>query len=180
MSRFRALCFLAAVLPAVPAVSIAQEPAVPSPAVERFDRFIDTASPLCRTAPSTECFAKAWAFADEDGDEHLSNTETRNLRDAVAAWVQWPGNRADDAERARILLGLTLLEAAGLAPLTASLDTDRDGLLSKEEVLADVRLDERPMEEVLKDPQAVDRQSIANRLGALGPMVSSLFRQVGG
>jgi hypothetical protein len=40
--------------------------------------------------------------------------------------------------------------------------------------LTDVRLDSRPLGQVLTDPKAVDRQAVAKRLGALSPVVDGM------
>ena len=58
-----------------------------------------------------------------------------------------------------------VVDAVGLDYLFAVYDTDGDGLISRSELLADVRLDERPIGTVLLDPQALDHAAIGRRLG---------------
>jgi hypothetical protein len=47
--------------------------------------------------------------------------------------------------------------------------------LTKEEVLADVRLDQRPLPQVLSDPKAVDWEKLAGRAGSAAPLLRRLF-----
>lgn len=171
---------LAAVVLSIATPAAAQQTAsVPPAAVERLDRFIDGAAPLCQSAPSGSCVDHAWAFGDADGDGKLDAAEAQALRSAVQGWMQWPDNRATDRERGMIYLGLSIVDAVGLERLMASFDTDGDGGVSRAELLADVRLDQRPLGEVLADPRAVDRAALGRRLGALSPMLGALFARTG-
>jgi hypothetical protein len=68
-------------------------------------------------------------------------------------------------ERSLLVLGFVVVEGVGIERLHALYDEDGDGLVDRDELLADVRLDERPLGEVLLDPEAVDRAAIAARLG---------------
>ena len=54
-------------------------------------------------------------------------------------------------------------------------DTNGDGTLSKEELLADVQLDQRPLPQVLADPKSVDWNKLASRAGAAAPLLRRLF-----
>jgi hypothetical protein len=72
------------------------------------------------------------------------------------------------------VLGLTLADAIGIGRLLAAYDADGDGLVSRAELLADVALDERPLAEVLRDPQALDRRAVARRLGVLPQLLNPL------
>ncbi|MCE3247903.1 MAG: hypothetical protein K0R41_1728, partial [Geminicoccaceae bacterium] len=65
------------------------------------------------------------------------------------------------------------VDSIGLERLHALYDADQDGLLSRSELLADVRLDERPLGEVLLDPAAVDHRAVARRLGIPPSMVEN-------
>jgi hypothetical protein len=58
-----------------------------------------------------------------------------------------------------------VVDGVGIERLHALYDQDGDGLVDRDELLADVRLDERPLGEVLLDREAVDRVAIAARLG---------------
>lgn len=170
---------LAAALAAAPIRPAAAQDAiaVPPPAVERFDRFVGRAAPLCETAPAARCVDAAWTFGDADGDGRLAPDEARRLRDALLGWAQWPDNRAAGDERAFIFLGLSMVDTVGLERLMAGFDADGDGALTRAELLADLRLDERPLGAVLADPRALDRAALGRRLGALAPALGALLER---
>jgi hypothetical protein len=139
-----------------------------------FDRFIGSSGPVCQHRPAAECVEAGWTFADQNGDEGLTVEELQDVRDGLAAWSAW---RADDlapTERSLLTLGFLLVDALGVPRLHALYDTDDDGLVSRSELLADVRLDERPLGEILLDPAAVDRAAIAARLGLPPALVERL------
>lgn len=142
-----------------------------APAVAAFDRFLAVSSPVCLHRPAAECVGVGWAFADADGDGALALGEIRRVRDTFAAWLEL--NRADLTSRERSLssVGLWLIDAVGLERLHESYDADGDGLVGRGELLADVTLDERPLGEVLIDPDAVDRAAIADRVGGFLPLL---------
>lgn len=154
---------------ATPALSISEE--APSIEVLTFDNFIRVTSPVCVRESSSDCFTLAFEFADTDGDGALSTDEMRRVRDALEDWSLWRDEILTTKERNGIRLGLWLIDTVGLDHLHASYDEDGDRMLVREELLADVALDERPMAEVLLDPAAVDRAAVARRLGALSPFL---------
>jgi len=139
--------------------------AAPEPPIVAFDRFIAESDPVCRSGRAVDCVDLAWRFADADGDDGLSMAELQAIRTDVEVWAIW--RQADLAahERSGIAMGLWLVDAVGLDYLHAVYDADSDGLISRSELLADVRLDERPIAVVLLDPQAVDHAAIGRRLG---------------
>ena len=143
----------------------------PPPDVLSFDRFIGVSGPICEHQPAAVCVDLAFAFADADGDGRLSADELHYVRDALRAWTEWRRPELREVELRGIGLGLWLVESLGIGQLHALYDADGDGFLSRHELLADVELDDRPLREVLLDPQAVDRQAIARRLGALAPLL---------
>jgi hypothetical protein len=152
---------------AAEAATTAPAPVSPGPgrAVLEVDRFVAASGPVCLDRPAAACVEKGWAFADRNEDQGLSVVELEELRDELRAWVQW---RADDlypTERSLLALGFVVVEGVGIERLHALYDQDADGLVDRAELLADVRLDERPLGEVLLDPEAVDRAAIAARLG---------------
>lgn len=139
----------------------------PGPArqVLMFDRFIARSAAVCQYRPAAECVDVAFAFADQDGDGGLSVAELQDLRDGLRGWAVW---RADDlarTERSLLALGFLVVDSVGVARLHSLYDIDRDGLVDREELLADLRLDERPLGELLLDGDALDRAALAARLG---------------
>jgi hypothetical protein len=142
-------------------------PAMPGPGrnVLAFDRFVAASTPVCIYRAAAACVEVGWAFADRDEDQGLSVVELEEVRDELRAWAQW---RADDLhamDRSLLALGFVVVDGLGIERLHALYDQDGDGLVDRDELLADVRLDERPLVEVLLDREAVDRVAIAARLG---------------
>jgi hypothetical protein len=164
----RLLVALAAAIPMIaPGAAGETATAAPGPgrAVLEVDRFVAESGPVCLHERAAACVEVGWAFADRDEDQGLSVGELAELRDELRAWAQW---RADDLypmERSLLVLGFVVVEGVGIERLHALYDEDGDGLVDRDELLADVRLDERPLGEVLLDPEAVDRAAIAARLG---------------
>lgn len=154
----------------------ASEPAATPRAVMAFEHFIRRSASLCRTSPSFDCFARGWGFADRDGDGALALEELAAIRGELLQWTEWRGESLRGGERLGISTGIWIVDSVGLTTLFTGFDADGSGGLSREELLADVRLDERPLGEVLLDPEAVDRRAIAGRLGKLSPMLDALLK----
>jgi hypothetical protein len=152
---------LAVVVLASPAVSAEDDDG----SAVAFDRFMRASRPICLEQPAEHCVALAWRFADADGDQGLSVVELASIR---SAFEQWALRHRDDLtrpERSGVALGFLIVDSIGLERLHAIYDTDQDGLVSRKELLADVRLDQRPLGEVLLDPAAVDHRAVARRVG---------------
>jgi hypothetical protein len=139
-----------------------------------FDRFLAASTPVCQHRPAAACVEAGWAFANRDEDQGLSVVELEEVRDELRDWTQW---RADDlhaTERSLLALGFVVVDGLGIERLHGLYDQDGDGLVDRDELLADVRLDERPLGEVLLDPEAVDRAAIATRLGLPPALIERL------
>ena len=98
------------------------------------------------------------------------------VRADLLQWTEWRGQSLTGSERLGISTGVWIVDSVGLPNLFAGFDEDGDGGLSQAELLADVRLDERPIGKVLLDPEAVDRKALAGRLGKLSPMLDALLK----
>jgi hypothetical protein len=140
--------------------------AEPGSGLERFDRFVRSTAPHCAQRAATWCFEQAFAFADRTGDGRLGLDDLERLRDQLEGWARHNGEHLAMEERAAIQLGLWMVQLVGLERLLDSYDADGDGHLTRDELLADVTLDERPLTELLRDPGAVDYAAIGQRLGA--------------
>lgn len=164
---------LAAMVGAGPAArpAPALEPRRDGPTLLAFDRFLTVSGPICLHRPAAECIEVGWAFADADGDDRLSLYEARLVRDAFADWLEVNAADLGTQERSLSTLGLWLVDTVGLERLHGGYDADGDGLLDRAELLADVRLDERPLGEILLDPEAVDMEAVAERVGGLLPLL---------
>jgi hypothetical protein len=71
-----------------------------------------------------------------------------------------------------------VIQTVGPDALFESYDTNRDGALTKEEALADIRLDQRPLPQVLSDPNSVDWRRLTDRAGMAAPLLKRLFPDV--
>ena len=183
MIRTAALALLALTF-AVPASVVPVRAAPPAPpataetpptaAVGRFDRFVASSGPVCQREASGRCVDLGLAFADRDGDGRLSVDELE-VRRELKAWLAWKGPKLTPAERTGASLGVWLVDTAGLPALFDSFDANGDGRVTRGELLADVRLDHRPLGDVLLDPEAVDRSAVAGRVGKLAPFLQGFF-----
>lgn len=156
-----------------PAQSVPKPP--PSPQVVAFDRFMTQSSPVCQTQPSKRCIDAGWKFADRDGDGTLTLPEVQAVRGQIGEWLAWKDG-IQPREKANLAMGIWVVDSAGLPNLFASYDTNADGRLTQAELLADVRLDERPLGKVLTDEKSVDRQRLSQRLGPLSKLAESLMQ----
>lgn len=130
-----------------------------------FDRFVGSSAPVCLYRPAAECVDAGWLFADQDGDGGLSVAELQEVRDGLRAWAVWRSDDLAATERSMLALGFLLVDGLGVERLHGLYDLDQDGLVRRDELLADVRLDDRPLGEVLLDREALDRAAFAARLG---------------
>ncbi len=164
----------AAAQSAPPLAQPAPKPA-PSPQVVAFDRFMAQSSPVCQTQSSKRCVDAGWRLADRDGDGALTLQEAQAVRAQVGDWLAWKEG-ITPRDKANLAMGLWVVDSAGLPNLFASYDANGDGRLTRAELLADVRLDERPLGKVLTDEKSVDRQRFSQRLGPLSKLAESLMQ----
>ena len=86
-----------------------------------------------------------------------------------------PGRVAPAGSPRAYSLGFLLADGMTMQKLHGAFDANQDGYVTQAELLADVTLDERPLGEVLSDPNAVDRVGLANRLGLPPALIEGLF-----
>ncbi len=153
----------------------AAEPA-PSPAVAAFDRFVIGAVPVCLNQPAQKCVDSGWLFTDTNADGSISPAEATLVRAIMGDWLLWRQSTLTRQERSALALGLFVTDSIGIEQLMAGFDSDGNSLVTREELLADVTLDQRPIGQVLADPQAVDREAVARRLGAAAPLLDGVLR----
>jgi hypothetical protein len=176
---FAQICLVIGFLGAAIAISARAENApqvMPGPGrqVMIFDRFIGSSGPVCQHQPAAKCVDAAWVFADHNGDQGLSVEELQEVRHELKEWTVWRTDDLSQTERSLLTLGFLVVDSLGLERLHALYDADHDGLISRNELLADVRLDERPLGEILLDAEAIDRAGIAARLGLSPALVERL------
>jgi hypothetical protein len=160
---------------ALTATVVAAQTAPPTAAAQAFERFLRSSAPICIGQPSPVCVAEGWDYADIDSDGGLSIQELAVVERAVRDWYDWRADDIPGRDRLLMALGLWVLGQVGLENLAASYDADGDGLIAREELLADVRLDDRPLGQVLRDTDAVNRGAIARRLGAFAPVLGTFL-----
>jgi hypothetical protein len=170
----RVLTLLCGALLSLAALAAGTAQAAPEPPIVAFDRFIAASDPVCHFGRAADCVDLAWRFADADGNRGLSLEELRAIRTDLEVWAIWRQADLAPQERSGIAMGLWLVDVVGLEYLHAAYDADGDGLISRSELLADVRLDERPIGTVLLDPAAVDHAAIGRRLGLPPSMLDRL------
>ena len=170
----RIALLLALLLATPPALAQEGEPPAGAWAVQSF---IEEAREPCRTMPAQTCVDLGWAFAASDPQRGLTVGDVASLRGMLGEWFAWKQGDLPAREKGSIGMGLMLADGLGMPRVHAAFDADGDGLVSQQELLADVRMDSRPLGEVLADPQAVDRAGLARRLGLPLALLEGLFQQ---
>lgn len=180
MTRWGSVAIILALLVAAAGSGAAQPsaaPVQPSPAAQALDRFLGQAGPTCDQAPSNVCVDAGFRFADTDHDGRLSVAELERVRAAIGDWMAWRGGSLPEDAQSRVAFGIMIVDTLGIPAIVASYDQDGDGQLTKQEAVADVRLDHRTLAEVLADPASVNRVALQQRLGVMGAMTENVFPQ---
>ena len=141
---------------------------------QRFSDYITQAASLCFAVPARLCIEHAFAFADRNGDRGLSPAELIDVDGDVRAWWQESRNRLPAQANFGIGLGLLLAQYAGHGYFVSAWDGDGDGVVSMEELTADLTLDDRPFPVLLQDDEAVDWASVRSRLGQYGSFLDRI------
>lgn len=143
--------------------------------VPALDRLIETNRSICETKPAQRCIDAGWAFADANRDGVLELAEIQRVRRLTEQWVLTRGKSLPPRQQGSIVMGLMLVDSAGLPTLFSNYDLNGDGRLTQAELFADVKLDNRPLPWILADRNAVDLQASRRKLGALGPLLDGVI-----
>ena len=174
----------------LPAVALAQQ--APPPADEPpptaqqlaearvLQTFIDDAGTPCQTQAAKACVDLGWKFAVKNPREGLTVADLQQLRTQLGSWYAVNRSLLPPRSRASLSLGLMLADGMGMDRLHAAFDTNHDGKVTQQELLADVKMDQRPLGQVLSDPNAVDRPKLAQKLGLPPAITDGLFRAASG
>jgi len=141
-----------------------------------FEQFIGQSSAPCNTRPAAECVAIGWKYLDHDRNGGLTVPEVQRLRQAMGEWLTWKGQALPTQARSGMGMGLLLADGLGVEKVFNGFDGNGDGKVTQAELLTDVKLDQRPLGQVLADPAAVDRAGLARRLGLPVQLLDGLFR----
>ncbi len=132
---------------------------------------------LCNLAPADRCISHVWNRIDDDGDGRLSMEEIDTFISHVRRWNAFTDRPLVD--RTVVRLALATYRLAGTERLVAAYDDDGDGMLSKDEALADLQMDERTIAELLLDGNAFDAEALAERFGLLAPQLVRMAQTMG-
>lgn len=134
---------------------------------EGFDRAVRGLGRECVNAASTACARSAFDLADANGDGRADLAELSTLNDRLRVWTRANGESVPPADLKALNLGFVLVDSIGLQNWIALYDTDGDGALTFAEATADLRLDQRPVPELVRTRELVDWQSLRQRFGAM-------------
>ncbi len=163
-------------VPAASAQTPASQPPVNQAGVQAVQSFIDGSAAPCQTQPAQTCVDAAWRFAAGAPQKGLTLQDAQKVRQRLGSWYTARQAELVPRERASIGFGLLMADSLGIPHVHAAFDANRDGRVTQKELLADVKLDRRPLGEVMQDPTAVDRQALARRLGLPPALLAGLFQ----
>ncbi|MBT5433741.1 MAG: hypothetical protein HOI34_10745 [Rhodospirillaceae bacterium] len=131
----------------------------------------------CTVQPAQACVDMGWSFAGLAPADGLDASDLSEVRRTLGVWFEATQLILPPRARALVGLGMLLFDGRGPDRLIAGFDNDGDGTVSQTELLADVRLDERPMSVLITDPDAIDRESLALRLELPPGLLQGVFER---
>ena len=155
----------------------------PPPATPRrrqsLDRFLAASVPVLHEGPgrrSASTRASPSPIADRDGK--LSLAEVQAIQGEVD-WLgqgEWPTGCRRRSATALVVGLLRASRPSGRNSCSRATTPTATVLLTREELTADIRLDKRPLPEILSDPSSIDWNALAARAGDAAPLLRQLFQ----
>lgn len=131
-------------------------------------------------APSAVCAGRAAALFDANGDGGVTRDEMVAGTHRMRVEAQSASSAFNDSERLMVALAVAALDRAGPDQVFAGFDANGDGRVDRAEMFADFRLDQRPFNQLVADPGAVDWPAFAARFGETGKLFLPLLLAAGG
>lgn len=143
--------------------------------VNTMNGLITGAVDACTRQVAQACVDMGWSFVGLSPSDGLTATHLNEVRRILGVWFEATQNLLPARARTLVGLGMLMFDGRGADRLIAGFDSNGDGTVTQRELLADIRIDERPMSQVIIDPQAVDRESLAQRLELPPGMLQGVF-----
>jgi hypothetical protein len=140
---------------------------VPAAADEAgFDRAVRQLAGHCARGPATTCAARAFDLIDANDDGVAEIEELQRLDARLRVWAGANAEELHPMDLRALQLGFILVDTIGLERGMMLYDDDGDGALSLAEMTADLKLDDRPLPEIVQAREIVDWPSLRRRFGA--------------
>ena len=130
----------------------------------------------CTRQPAQACVDLGWSFVGLPPSDGLTAAHLTEARRILGVWFEASQTLIPARARTMVGLGMLMFDGRGADRLIAGFDSNGDGTVTQRELLADVRLDDRPMSQVIVDPDAVDRDGLAQRLELPPGMLQGMFQ----
>ena len=131
-----------------------------------FDRAVRQLASHCARGPATTCAARAFDRLDANDDGVAEIEELQRLDARLRVWAGANADELHPMDLRALQLGFILVDTIGLERGMMLYDDDGDGALSLAEMTADLKLDDRPLPEIVQAREIVDWPSLRRRFGA--------------
>ena len=130
----------------------------------------------CTRQVAQACVDLGWSFVGLSPSDGLTAAHLTDARRILGVWFEASQSLLPPRARTMVGLGMLMFDGRGADRLIAGFDSNGDGTVTQRELLADVTLDDRPMSQVITDPDAVDREGLAQRLELPPGMLQGMFQ----
>ncbi len=161
---------------ALPAVSALVAVLLVGPAhAETFESFLSAASRLCLHRPAATCLDSWFRFVDRDDDGALSRSEFAHFHTQWRRWGETHLERLPSPDRQLLATLLLAYNWLGVGYLFDAYDEDRNRRIDRSEAFSDLKLDRRPLPQLLQDPDAIDEAALERHFGPVAPVLRELL-----